>query len=467
MEKKVTFWKKSIKGLFLIGMAVQIVWGFCFMAANLFSVQQFADTAMYKEVSHTFLLDEYIGVLYPLILFLCPVETLVYVLQLALAFLAGCVFVCFSGLGEEKLFSGKNIFASLYLLTIPFLMQLHMAILPQSFVLSLGLIQLGLCMNVLRQKTDRPQKAFFLCCLCLVGMALLNPDYLILGCPAVLWLFFTRIEGKYVQTGKNLLHVKIYQLLVLAGSICLVLFVNGMTQTPGVRGNIQRSLGAAMVSRLAWPNFEVDYYFWPEEVKEVMDSMTGREISRYAENVKTVLGPLMEEAFGKEQANAYYWQMAMSSLFVRTKEVVGRIAEDFLAYLFTPFAVGVQLSGGGASYSGYNFSMMWQQARELTTIYVNYGVCSLLIGMVFAAAALIAECVSGKKASRDSAGKGALAKRSSSVLLCVVCVLLQTLRYTMSGTYMMDYKNVPMIIVLWYSCLLWGLKFYGIHTKDT
>lgn len=467
MEKKVTFLKKSIKGFFLIGMTVQIVLGFCFMAANLFSVQPFADTAMYKEVSHTFLLDEYIGVLYPLILFLCPVETLVYLLQLAAAFLAGCVFVCLSGLGEERLLAGKNIFASLYLLTIPFLMQLHMAILPQSFVLSLGLVQLGLCMGVLRQKTDRPRKAFILCCLCLVGMALLKPDYLILGCPAVLWLF-ARTGRKASQTGKSLLRIKICQLVVFAGSICLVLFVNGITQTPGARGNIQRSLGAAMVSRLAWPNFEVDYYFWPEEVKEVMDSMTGREISRYAENVKTVLGPLLEDAFGKEQANVYYWQMAKSSFLVRTKEIVVRMAEDFFAYLFTPFAAGAQLSEGGASYSGYNFSMMWQQARKLTTIYVNYGVYSLLAGMVFVLAALIVKLVGGKKASYDNAtGRSALGKRSSIFLLCVVCMLLQTVWYTMSGTYMMDYKNVPLIIALWYSCLLWGLKFYGIHTKDT
>ncbi|MGN1147015.1 MAG: hypothetical protein ACI4TB_01250, partial [Lachnospiraceae bacterium] len=173
MEKKVSFIKNSIKGLLLIGMSVQIVLGMIWMGANLFSVQNFAETAEYVEMSRTFLLDEYVGILYPLLLRLCPIYTLVYVIQLLTAFVAGCVFCCYSGLGEERLFSGKNIFGALYLLTIPFTMQLHMAILPQSLIYSLFLLQLGLAVRVLRKETEKYISSFVYSCVLWLGMALL------------------------------------------------------------------------------------------------------------------------------------------------------------------------------------------------------------------------------------------------------------------------------------------------------
>ena len=47
------------------------------------------------------------------------------------------------------------------------------------------------------------------------------------------------------------------------------------------------------------------------------------------------------------------------------------------------------------------------------------------------------------------------------VRLSVCCILTQAVWYTMSGTYQMDYKNVPVIIALWYSVVIWGFMGYG------
>lgn len=455
MEKKVSFVKNCIKGVLLIGMSVQIVLGIIWMGANLFSVQDFEETAEYVEMSCTFLLDEYVGVLYPLLLRICPVCTLVYILQLCAAFLSGCLFCCFSGLGEEKLFAGKNIFSSLYLLTIPFTMQLHMAILPQSFTLSLFLLQLGLCMRVIRRKTEKYISTFVCCCVLWTGMALLLPDYLWLGGVTVVWLLAVCIKRKCGKRQAAILFA------CMAGAICLTIGINAVTQTPGSRGRIQRTLGAAVVSRLAWPALETNYFFWPEEVKKVMSPMQGREISKYADNVKTVLGPLLEDAFGKKQANAYYWEMGLRCLSDRTKEVVSRIVADFIAYLFPPASVGWQLSGGGVSYSGWNFDRMWEQAKPLTGFYVEYSVGSHIVGMLFA---MLTFLVKKTKYSK-TVGYPKTAICKGSIWLVGICMLMQAVWYTMSGTYMMDYKNVPIIIILWYACILWVWKQYDMSKK--
>ena len=70
MKKRVPFMKKSIKGLFVIGMTVQICLGIIWMCTNLFSMQKFGETAEYMEMSSSFILDEYVGILYPTLLFL-------------------------------------------------------------------------------------------------------------------------------------------------------------------------------------------------------------------------------------------------------------------------------------------------------------------------------------------------------------------------------------------------------------
>lgn len=450
MEKRVSFIKKSIKGLFVISMAVQIILGILWMGANFLSVQQFAETKEYLEASRTFRLDEYMGILYPLILRICPLYPVLYLLQLIAAFLSNCIFMSFSGIGREKLFDCKNIFGALYLMTIPFIMQLHMSVLPQSFVLSLLFVQLAYGLRFLRKKAEKELKGFIICCVLWAGMALLLPDYLWLG-------GITVFVSLLVSVGRRCgLKRMLTYTACAAGCILFVLGVNALTQTPGSRGNIQRTLGAAMVSRLAWPNFEDNYYFWPEEVKAVMSPMDGRAISQYADNVKKVMGPMFEKAFGKEQANAYYWQMALRCFSDRTKEVLLRIEADYMAYLFAPFSVWHQLAGGGVSYSGYNYDRMWAQAKELSRVYMQYGKYSLYTGLVFA---LAMACIRiGKK--QKPLKKGVIS-------LCIVQVLIQVLWYTMSGTWMMDYKNVPIIMALWYACILWGWKQYDADSSET
>lgn len=458
MEKKILFMKKSIKGLAVIGMTVQIGLGLIWMCVNLFSMQEFGEAAEYIEVSRSFVLDEYLSILYPTLLFLlrfCFREKIyllvLYLLQTAVAFCCGCVFLQAARGAEGKVFVGKNVFGALYLITIPFVMQLHLSVLPFSLLSSLFLLLLGFCLKLYRSKTGEKTKLLAGICVLWIIMSLLMPDYIWLGVLPLVWIVGLAFKKRWAGKEKKFL------LMGMVMALLVVISVNALTQQPGSRGKIQRSLGAAMVSRLAWPCFEANYYFWPEEVKMVMPQLAAREIDRYADNVKLVMGPLFEEEFGKEQANKYYWQMALRCFSDRTKEVLPRITGDFASYLFTPFAVCYQFSGGGTSYSGWNYDRMWAQAEDLTGVYVDYALYSFFVGMAIALIGALLKVLGRKRLPAWNGG----------VCLCVACALFQSFWYTMSGTYMMDYKNVPVVMILWYALVLLGLEKLNSTGEET
>ncbi len=468
MEAKQKAVKKCIGGVFLIGMAVQIVFGLGFIGANLFSLQGFSESRELVEMSANLRPDEYTGILYLLIIRMgmmlgkilpLPYFFWLYLLQLGAAFYAVCIFLKYSGLGEEKSEPLLFLLKAGYLFCIPQVLQLHLAVLPQSLLVSFFLIALAVVLGQIRGVQSRGKKDLILVCVCWLAMGLLHPDYLWLGSVPVIFLFCLLWKRKSFKPAWQLAFAALAAVLLING-------VNMATQEAGSRGKIQRTLGAALVSRMAWPYFEDNYYFWPEEVKEVMSPEEGREISRYADNVKLVLGPEFEAAFGKKQANIYYWQMALHCFSDRTKEVLSKIGEDFAAYLFVPFATAKQLAGGGLSYAGWNFDRMWEQAKTWTSLYVRYAARSLPTGILF----VIFGFLFGKKGRNGKKGE----KLESSISpekgsspagavlpLFLACILTQAVWYTLSGAGMMDYKNVPVVMTLWYVCPVWGFgKYY-------
>lgn len=463
MREKLFMGKKCIGGLFLIGMAVQIILGFGWACANLFSLQHFSESAELVEISNTLRTDEYIGILYPLLIrlsmllekgLILPYYFWLYLFQLAAAFFSACLFIKGSGLGGKKWYAGASLLGAGYITSVPQLLQLHMAVLPQSFVLSLFLAQMGLVFIELRKLSLHKIRDFVVCCVLWSGMALLQPDYIWLGGVPVVCLFLIYCRRKE-KCGCILGMAAVMALAVLSAN-----GIHHVTQEPGSQGNIQRTLGAAMVSRFAWPYFEDNYYFWPEEVKQIMSPLEGREISLYADNVKRVLGPKFEEAFGKEQANAFYWKMALRCFSDRTKEVIYNIRVDFFAYLFVPFATANQLARGGISYAGWNFDRMWEQSKALTNMYVQYGFCSISVGIVFVAIYVIVNAFGSLK--KGLAKSYERKERISLKILGLLAffMLTQAVWYTMAGAGMMDYKNVPVTIALWYACIVWGFRKY-------
>ena len=157
-----------------------------------------------------------------------------------------------------------------------------------------------------------------------------------------------------------------------------------------------------------------------------------------------------------------YWQMAISCMEIRTKEIIRAIWEDFSAYLFAPWQVKNQLDGSGLSYSGGNYDKMKTDTPGLTRWYMDYGLVSFRVGLIVSLY-LAAWKMVRKLRGTDNPGAGNPdpdgCKRSghqAGHVVAVLCALSQAAWYTMAGGGMMDYRNVPVVILLWYYIILYS-----------
>lgn len=453
--------KESIRGLLAIGMGVQCILGIAWMLFHFPYLQNLQRTSDYIGAGQRFVVDEYMGIGYPILIAGAdilesisgvPFYCFLYVLQILVGFAAGCIFFYMLRGGERKIFSLPDMAGSLFLLTIPMVMQCHLAVLPQSLVCSAFLVELGLCYDAWAGERKTDSKFFLILCGLWLAAGLLQPDYLWLaGGPVVcMGVLCISRRGNWKR---------VWALILV--TVFLICDIGGITSTPGSYGRIQRTLGAAMVSRMVWPNFSTTYFFWPEEVKGIMSEHQGEEISARSDRVQTVFGPMMETALEKETADRYYWQMALQCFRVRTKEILGTIWQDFTVYLCVPLSLKCQLDGSGLSFSGWNYGQMREHAPVLTKYYMHYSLWMFRFGLVIAGCTAAAGILKRKTEKRKEKG------RFCRLIPLAGCLLAPAVWYTMSGAGQMDYLNVTPITALWYACLPAAFAALGRSVQGT
>ncbi len=488
-----TYGREVLRCLLKIGMAVQILMGFLWIGGNFISLVKdggflteellktvlqgtgemrktwdgyYGESDLYLKATVDFVMDEYTGPLYPVLLaglkgitggFHTAFELLLYFLQCAVSFLSCLCFIrrwMFGGKKKEELSKKEILFYGSFLFTIPFLLQWHLAILPVSLFASGYLLLLGICRNGVCRKDLSPQK----------GDNALNLSESNGSVKSILlWLLLTLLMpdawwfcllpvlyqvGKCIKISgfpeKKACCVGLVALLAAAALAGPGL--NRLVQTPGSNERMQRSLGGAMVSRMVWPNFGKNFFFWPQEIKDLMTEEEAASMTWHADDVQRKFGPLVEEAYGRKEADRLYFRMAFSCLKVRTKEVLLAVGEDFAAYLLAPFAIPVQLNGKGLSLSGWNYSKMRCRMPRFTGLFIGYGAVAVRIGLLLALVILFLQ------------RKGSPKEKQERNVLFLSCMLLQAVWYTFSCAGMMDYGNVPFVIQFWYILLLLPMK---------
>lgn len=400
--------RKILIGMLFGAMALQILFGVLWLCANIGTGQLFLVSEEYVANARALRFDEYSGVLYVLLVALglgietvlgLPYYIFVSLIQLAAAFVSGCLFFQCVRKGKPRLFDLRNVFGSLYLMTVPMLLQSHLAVRQESLMTSLFLAVLGLCVVMIRDKSFR-------------------------------------VKG----------------VCVLGAACVTVLVVNSVALQPA-ENKIQKTVEGAMVSRLVWPWFDQSYYFWPGEVKEVMSEELAYEISLAPENVVRVFGPLVEQSYGREKAGELYLNMAKSSLDVRTKEVMEGILTDFKAYLCVPLSLSGQLEGDGSySYSGFNYKVMSEESPGLTKTYLQSSLLfmklSLCGGFILALGNVIIRSRKKQKVTEGIAVPVIYALAISGLAAW----------FSLSGAGMMDYLSVSLSTAIWYLIPVWILK---------
>lgn len=373
--------KKLIPSIIYILMGLQIVLGAGWILTGLGGVSQFEESTELIAMSRSLCIDEYTGILYPLcvkVLFglgdfiKLPGCAFLYMLQVIAA---GASYQYFLkkvvGLGKAKAW-----FFAGFILTLPPVAQCHAAVLPYSMASSVFIVLLAESV-VLWKKEDfySRKQLVFLGALWILS-ALICPDYAwFSGTAVVLSAVYYLFARKKLQ----------WQLLVLCltGILCIGT-VEALTQKEGSMGKIQKSTGAVLVQRFVWPNFGAFQDFWGEEVKALWGARDLARLAMYPEQVIYEFGPLLEQTYGKEQAEEIYLEMAGTAFFLNTKHILLSMLQDMTAYVCPPLTMLCQLKGLGVSYTGWNYGRMKDYAPMLTGYYVNYSLYAWVVIMVLA-----------------------------------------------------------------------------------
>lgn len=449
MDKKQVITKLIERVIFLLA-GIQVFWGVVWIACNITVVSRFAESDLLLQASRDFVLDEYMGILYPLLLRITSVAgggycVLVYLLQLGVAFVAYSYFLkkVFGTFFAKKHKISVYLMAA-YIVTFPVILQGHMSVLPYSLASSMLVLVLAQLKLLLAEEGAMSAKSVISVGVFWVIAALLLPDYgIILG--VVVSLGFMICGWKKERRWRVLL-------LTLFVAVACMGSVLSLTQTPGSLGRIQKSAGAVMLSRFAWPYMERNSFFWSEEVKATFDNTDFVQISLYPERIMYEFGPRLEETVGKEKADSLYWQMAIDSVKIGKKEALSALGRDLLLNVSGPVGIQLQWQGVGVSYAGWNYDRLAENAPIITRYYVNYAVYSFdfmaLLGIVM--------ILLYRKTCKEVYNR-------KICILTIFLIGIITIWYTLIGNGMQDYLKVIPLNILWCLLPVWG---YGLCLKQ-
>jgi len=430
-------------------MGAQISLGILWFFFNLNGMQAFKEAEELLEISETWVLDDYVGLVYPAVLWvlrkICRGWYMIplYLLQLAAVFCAGCFFLDRTGVVKRddegkrtlKLLAGGG-----YLATAPLIMQFIAAQLPYAFGLAVFLVVLAeglfLCKKGASSENGSVKSLLVILGGWILG-ALILPDYKWLMSLPVLLSF-----AVYMWRKKKCYPVMI---LLFAGTFLLNVFVAELYQEPGSRGRMEKSLSGALLRRCVWPNFERDYFFWSHNVKILYPAEDMISISCEPENVVYDFGYRMEETYGTKLAKEEYMLMVRTEWEVRTKELVTEIVRDGLGYLCPQITTNLHFNGIGVSYSSWNYHAMNENTPWLTVVYTDVSNISFCMALLLLG---IAGVLCLKKIwKRIFRGE---------VFFVTIFVAWMSLWYTMSASGMWDYKNVLPVTALWVIGIVYG-----------
>lgn len=436
-----------------IQIALGVIWGVC----NLTKIPAFEESSELIAMSGKLVADEYTGYLYLLLIrgttmvaefFCASVGVFLYPVQLIIAYVCYEYFlhkVVFREQGQRLLRRKWAPFYLGFILTIPMVLQVHMAVLPYSVASSLFVALMAniICLCVSEEKEKKADVIRI--GLLWILSALICPDYAWLcGICVVVGMVWYLLKHKHF-CGKLALTALV--------SILCICGCNTLLQTPGSNGKMQKSPEGVLLRSVVWPNFVELSFFWGEEVHENWTMEELMLISMAPERVTEEFGPVMEQKLGVKEARRVYREMIKQTIKVNTRDVLMGMGQEALAYLCPPVAVKVQLQGVGESYTGWNYGRMKDYAPQVTKYYVECALSAWIYMLV--AAGLLCICRIRPKQWQPKDKKQRL---YGTLVYAGIMVLIVDVWYILISGNMQDYLKVPMITVLWAFLLIGVLR---------
>lgn len=424
MKKTVGHLITLLKGILFIGFSIQIIFGLVWMCFNFMQVQAFGEPE---------------GTLYPLLLQIFgSVPQIMYLLQLGFAWFC-------TGKLLKPIVRGKTIWQNWYvlvLLTLPFAMQCHMALLPYSFVCSLLFLEVSFCRNAMAAEQGISCVELTKGASCWLILAMLLPEYRWLGgIPLALMVLFR------IPTLAKTLRRMAYSLLIIAafGGI-----IAGLGRLSGVSEEQGKSFWFSLAHRISWPTVWYDAGRWPEELKTAAEPILW-ETTYNSGNMERLFKPAVENAVGTQQAENYYRRMITVAWQLHSSAIIRQMGGDALVYVLPQMILPLQLEGRGYdSFSGRNYEIMLGKHFRLTKYYVNYSCWWFVVA--FGTALLLAVL-------RIAVGEKLIERRVPGFLMiCALSAGAVTVYYIMRGAGMSDYKCTLAVSAVWTVWMLYCMR---------
>lgn len=356
--------------------AIQVIFGLMWAFCQFPHMQNWQETYEYLDISTTFVMDEYVSFLYPVLLKLCTgIESLaripfympVYVIQLAAGILSAWLFVRI----VLKMEKSKAVWAVGYLISFPLLLQFHMSVRTESLEVS------GILLLLTFFETSPIGAA-----VTTLLLIWLNPDMTVICVAAwIVYLLQRFIEARRNRKENGAWDIKhlLAKCVVFLLALVIGLSINALVQTPGSRGRIQKTFWASAFQRVVTDYFSRSYVMWDDEVRTTYTIEEAMEMANRSDNMMYEVGPALETDWGKERANEMYRQMTIDCFRVRTKDVVYQIRDDLIDSIFMPFSVLWQDNGERMSQTGWNYGELRRHSPKMSVYYLNFSEYALIL----------------------------------------------------------------------------------------
>lgn len=355
-------------------MAIQIIYGFIWMIQNAKNVPGFGDTAEYISLSQSMKVDEYRTIFYPFLL-KCAIA-LEHRLGLAYHYFmyAGQTVLCFVCilymvhflfkyiLEESKIF--KEVFVSVYLLTIPMITFHNFTILTDSIALSAILVVITQLVKLVKQSINIKDSIIFFLAITLEFMIRADRIYS-LSAFVLVYCIVCFIKSK--DWKKNL---TIFLCTLLA--VVLNLGINAGTQKKGYYGRVETDLPFVLLDRVVYPHMTENYDNFSEKIKANITLEDAQQFDSHNNNVMYFLAPMLEAKVGKEKASEMYVEMAKVVWENDKSKVINEIFYKFRLMFFAPFYGDLSMKGKVLTNFGWLYHNFSQIDEKMTRKYINY-----------------------------------------------------------------------------------------------
>lgn len=418
-----------------IGFSVQIAFGLVWMLCNFGVRQNFAPSGT--------------GILYPVLLWLTPHYCILYLLQAVVALWTGYFFLKTI---HPNFF--WNIWGSFAIFTVPMGMQCHLALLPDSLISSLVLMECALFWRAaVGQKREQGAEnkpmpmmenrtiLFAGMAMCWLLLALLDEMYFYFGGILPLVLLLVTVCGRE--------RFRIVPLILLFGAFAGLIFgLYDLAKTTGRYEKKQKRVAEMLFDRFVWSTILKDWGEWPQPLEDLVQGQILMNTSYYADGLARDLEPALSPVLSQEEMDALFTELAQEAWKLYPKRILRECGWDLAGYVFSPTIAGLMLHGRGCvSYCLRNYDIMGRKAPKLTRYYVDYA-CWWFSVAFFLAVLLEVFTVLAAKKLPSGRKLGCLAAFAAA---CGCPVLW----YVMQGAGIMDYKRTVFITGLW---IVWQVQ---------